>query len=180
MLIYGIIDINENEYRLEVKATEAMNQGWLKALNEGCDIDERYNSFEEAINDPYECFLSNKDGFLVMEVVRNLDDDTYCIEYYFDNYVKIDAELTDEELEEIDKYIEKFNFGKYVEYLVNFIDEYDCDFVYEFNIPANFEYNQAISEIMILFEGACIRNNVNCKHINYIAKAEWVHDNLNE
>lgn len=107
MKIYKIIERWGNEYRLKVKANEEMNQGWLNKLNEGCNEDEKYKSFEEAMNDPYQCYLSNDKGFLVMEVIRNLDKHTFYTEYYFDDYEYIDAELTDDELKEIDDFIEK-------------------------------------------------------------------------
>lgn len=105
MEIYGIIGRYENEFRLEVKATESMNQGWLEVLNEDCDEDEKYKSFEEAMNEPYQCYLSNDKGFLVMEVIRNLDNNDYYTEYYFDDYEYINADLTDEEIKEIDEFI---------------------------------------------------------------------------
>ena len=108
MEIYRIIERYGNEFRVSVKANDSMNQGWLKALNEYyCDEDEQYKSFEEAMNHPYQCYLSNDEGFLVMEVVRNLDKHTYHTEYFFDNYEYIDADLTDEELKEIDDFINK-------------------------------------------------------------------------
>lgn len=108
MEIYSISREYENAFRLKVKATDAMNQGWLKILNEHyCDEDEKYKSFEEAINHPYQCYLSNKEGFLVMEVVVDLDDDTYFTEYFFDDYEYIDADLTDEEIAEIEAYIDE-------------------------------------------------------------------------
>lgn len=105
MEIYGIIGRYKNEFRLEVKATESMNQGWLEVLNEDCDEDEKYKSFEEAMNEPYQCYLSNDEGFLVMEVIRNLDNNDYYTEYYFDDYKYINADLTDEEIKEIDEFI---------------------------------------------------------------------------
>ena len=40
-----------------------------------------------------------------MEVIRNLDNDNYYTEYYFDDYKYIDATLTDEEIKEIDEFI---------------------------------------------------------------------------
>lgn len=106
MKIYGIIGRYKNEFRLEVTATETMNQGWLDVLNEEHEND--YESFEEAMNDPYQCYLSNDKGFLVMEVIRNLDKDTYFTEYYFDDYEYIDADLTNDELKEIDEFIIKW------------------------------------------------------------------------
>lgn len=119
MEIYGIIGRYKNEFRLEVKATETMNQGWLDVLNRDCEEDEKYKSFEEAMNYPHQCYLSNDEGFLVMEVVRDLDDDTYYTEYYFDDYEYIDAELTDEELKEIDEFIMKWKD--------KILDQFDSD-----------------------------------------------------
>lgn len=107
MEIYGIIGRYKNEFRLEVKATESMNQGWLEVLNEDCNENEKYKSFEEAMNEPYQCYLSNDEGFLVMEVIRDLDKDDYYVEYFFDDYEYINADLTDEEIKEIDYFIEK-------------------------------------------------------------------------
>ena len=43
-----------------------------------------------------------------MEVVRDLDEDTYYVEYYFDDYETIDVDLTDDELKEIDAFILKW------------------------------------------------------------------------
>lgn len=106
MEIYGICERYDESFRLKVKATEAMNQAWLDVLNQ--DDECNYKTFEEAMNDPYQCYLSNKEGFLVMEVVRDLHDHTYFIEYYFDSYEDIEAELTEEELAEIDEFIFKW------------------------------------------------------------------------
>ena len=106
MEIYRIIERYGNEYRLSVKATEEMNKSWLEILNEYyCDEDEKYKSFEEAME--HSCYLSNDEGYLVMEVIRNLDRDDYYTEYYFDDYEYINADLTDEEINEIDEFIEK-------------------------------------------------------------------------
>lgn len=107
MKIYRIIERWGNEYRLSVKATETMNNGWLDVLNKDCDEDEKYKSFEEAMNESHQCYLSNDKGYLVMEVIRNLDKDTYYTEYFFDDYEYINAHLTDEEINEIDEFIEK-------------------------------------------------------------------------
>ena len=107
MEIYRIIERYGNEFRLSVKANDAMNQGWLDVLNKDCDEDEKYKSFEEAMNEPHQCYLSNDEGFLVMEVVIDLDKETYYTEYYFDDYEYIDADLTDEEWDELLAYIDK-------------------------------------------------------------------------
>jgi hypothetical protein len=107
MTIYEITERYGNEYRLNVKATESMNQSWLDVLNEYYNEDEKYKSFEEAMNEPHQCYLSNDEGFLVMEVIRDLDKDDYYVEYYFDDYEYINADLTDEEIKEIDYFIEK-------------------------------------------------------------------------
>ena len=109
MEIYGMSMEYENVFRLKVKATDAMNQGWLEVLNKHyCDEDEKYKSFEEAINHSYQCYLSNDEGFLVMEVVVDLDRSTYHTEYFYDDYEYINVDLTDEELAEIDAYIEQY------------------------------------------------------------------------
>lgn len=76
MKIYRIIDRYEDDFRLEVKATESMNQGWLKKLNECYTDNKKYNSFEEAINCPHQCYLSNDNGFLIMEIIRNIMENT--------------------------------------------------------------------------------------------------------
>ena len=109
MIIYGIIGRYKNEFRLEVKATETMNQGWLDVLNQDhYSGRKKYKTFEEAMNDPNQCYLSNEEGFLVMEVIRNIETGTYHIEYYFDDYEYIDADLTDEQLKEIDDFINQY------------------------------------------------------------------------
>lgn len=107
MKIYKILERWGNQYRLQVKATENMNKCWLDIVNDGYSEDEKYKSFEEAMNDPHQCYLSNDKGYLVMEVIVDLDKDTYYTEYYFDDYEYIAADLTDEELKEIDDFIEK-------------------------------------------------------------------------
>ena len=60
------------------------------------------------MNDPKQCYLSNDDGYLVMEVIRILDKDDYYVEYYFNDYEIIDADLSDEEVDEIDAFIETY------------------------------------------------------------------------
>lgn len=105
MEIYEIIERYGNTFCVKVKANEAMNQGWLNVLNKDCDEDKKYKSFEEAMNAPHQIYLSNDEGFLTMEVVRDLDKNTYYIEYLFNEYEYIDAKLTDEELAAIDNYI---------------------------------------------------------------------------
>lgn len=93
--ILGISMKAGNYYRVMVKATEEMNKAWLDFLNEDCDEDEIYGSFEEAMEDS--CFTSNDKGYLVMEIEIDLDDQTSNVVYYFDDYEDLDIELTVDE-----------------------------------------------------------------------------------
>lgn len=108
MEIHGIIGRNRNEFRLQVRANESMNKGWLNFINKEYHEENPYVSFTQAMNDPKQYYLSNNDGYLVMEVIRTLDKDDYYVEYYFDKNEIIDADLTDEEVDEIDAFIKTY------------------------------------------------------------------------
>lgn len=95
-------------YRVEVKATEEMNKAWLDILNEDCEEDEKYKSFEEAINDPCQCYLSNDKGFLVMEIEIDIKRNTYSVVYYFDDYKELDVEFTDEDFNQCIDFINEW------------------------------------------------------------------------
>ena len=96
--ILGISMKAGNYYRVMVKATEEMNKAWLDILNEDCEEDEKYNSFEEAMEDTI--YISNDKGYLVIEIEIDIKNNTYSVVYYFDDYEELDVEFTDEDFEQ--------------------------------------------------------------------------------
>ena len=101
--ILGISMRNGNMFRVMVESTKEMNEKWLEIINE--DSDEPM-TFEEALEES--CYTSNDKGYLVMEIEVDLDDNSYQVMYYFDDYENIDVQITDEELNQCISFINEW------------------------------------------------------------------------
>ena len=102
--ILGISMKAGNFYRVQVKATEEMNQAWFDIIRE--KYEENYNSFEEAIKNSM--YKSNDKGFLVIEIEIDVKRNTYGVLYYFDDYEDLEISITEEEFFQCVDFINKW------------------------------------------------------------------------
>lgn len=102
--ILGISMKAGNFYRVQVKATEEMNQAWFDIIRE--EYEEKFNSFEEAIKNS--AYKSNDKGFLVIEIEIDIKRNTYGVLYYFDDYEDLEISITDEEFFQCVDFINKW------------------------------------------------------------------------
>jgi hypothetical protein len=102
--VFGISMRYGNVYRVMVKGTEAMNKKWLEFINKDCDNVPM--TFEEALKNS--CYCSNKDDYLIMEIEINLDDNSYQVMYYFNDYEYLDVEVSSDELQKCIDFINEW------------------------------------------------------------------------
>ena len=102
--ILGISMKAGNFYRIQVKATEEMNKAWFDIIKK--EYDEEYTSFEEAIEDSF--YRSNDKGFLVIEIEIDVKRNTYSVVFYFDDYVELDVEFTNEDFNQCVDFINEW------------------------------------------------------------------------
>lgn len=101
--ILGISMRYGNTFRVMVESTKEMNEKWLEIINENC---ENPMTFEEALRES--CYTSNKDGYLVMEIEIDLDENTSNVVFYFDDYEDIDVEISRDEYTQCVEFINQW------------------------------------------------------------------------
>lgn len=101
--IIGISMRNGNCFRVMVKATKEMNEKWLEIINKDCN---EPMSFEKALEESG--YKSNNNGYLVMEIEVDLDDNTSNVVYYFDEYENINVEILKEDFDQCVAFIEEW------------------------------------------------------------------------